>query len=163
MFKKTEVQKEEEPEDDSYDDNEDGEDGEIEIDNSDDIYSFSKVDESDKIYGSSVSDLISIFKCCILEKQKIIGIDTRDLYFRKLDAIADFLNNYVVDEEEPGNDDAVQIVFLTNGNVMKYTNIYVKGITQEKLEKTYNTIIAGKAIKESDYTAGDVKTRSQAK
>ncbi len=163
VFKKTEHAKEEEPDDDSYDDNEDGEDGEFEIDEADDIYSFSKIDESDKIYGSSIRDLVSVFKACVLEHQKVVALDTRDLYFRKLDAIADFLNDYVVDETEPGNEDACQIVFLTDGNVMKYTGIYVKGITQELLEKAYKLIISGKNIKESDFTAGDVKTRSQAK
>ena len=163
VFKKTEHAKEEEPEDDSYDDNDDGEDGEFELDEADDIYSFSKIDESDKIYGSSIRDLVSVFKACVLEHQKVVALDTRDLYFRKLDAIADFLNDYVVDETEPGNEDACQIVFLTDGNVMKYTGIYVKGITQELLERVYKLIISGKNLKESDFTAGDVKTRSQAK
>lgn len=163
VFKKTEHAKEEEPEDDSYDDNDDGEDGEFELDEADDIYSFSKIDESDKIYGSSIRDLVSVFKACVLEHQKVVALDTRDLYFRKLDAIADFLNDYVVDETETGNEDACQIVFLTDGNVMKYTGIYVKGITQELLERVYKLIISGKNLKESDFTAGDVKTRSQAK
>lgn len=163
VFKKTEHAKEEEPDDDSYDDNDDGEDGEFELDEADDIYSFSKIDESDKIYGSSIRDLVSVFKACVLEHQKVVALDTRDLYFRKLDAIADFLNDYVVDETEPGNEDACQIVFLTDGNVMKYTGIYVKGITQELLERVYKLIISGKNLKESDFTAGDVKTRSQAK
>lgn len=163
VFKKTEHAKEEEPDDDSYDDNDDGEDGEFELDEADDIYSFSKIDESDKIYGSSIRDLVSVFKACVLEHQKVVALDTRDLYFRKLDAIADFLNDYVVDETEPGNEDACQIVFLTDGNVMKYTGIYVKGITQELLERAYKLIISGKNLKESDFTAGDVKTRSQAK
>ena len=163
VFKKTEHAKEEEPDDDSYDDNDEGEDGEFELDEADDIYSFSKIDESDKIYGSSIRDLVSVFKACVLEHQKVVALDTRDLYFRKLDAIADFLNDYVVDETEPGNEDACQIVFLTDGNVMKYTGIYVKGITQELLERAYKLIISGKNLKESDFTAGDVKTRSQAK
>ena len=163
VFKKTEHAKEEEPDDDSYDDNDEGEDGEFELDEADDIYSFSKIDESDKIYGSSIRDLVSVFKACVLEHQKVVALDTRDLYFRKLDAIADFLNDYVVDETEPGNEDACQIVFLTDGNVMKYTGIYVKGITQELLERVYKLIISGKNLKESDFTAGDVKTRSQAK
>ena len=163
VFKKTEHAKEEEPDDDSYDDNDEGEDGEFELDEADDIYSFSKIDESDKIYGSSIRDLVSVFKACVLEHQKVVALDTRELYFRKLDAIADFLNDYVVDETEPGNEDACQIVFLTDGNVMKYTGIYVKGITQELLERVYKLIISGKNLKESDFTAGDVKTRSQAK
>lgn len=163
VFKMAEQAKEEEPDDKSYDDGEEGEDGEFDLDEADGIYSFSKVDESDKLYGSSVFDLVSIFKACVLESQRIIAIDTRDLYFRKLDAIADFLNSFYVDETLPGNEDSLQIVFLTDGNVMKYTGIYVKGIDQERLESVYKSIISGKNLREYDYTAGDVKTRSQAK
>lgn len=165
VFKATDAKKEDEPEEEGYDDDEEGEDGEFSIEGSaeDEMFSFNKIDESDKVYGSSVIDLIGIFKACVLPQQKLVGIDVRNLYYKKRDAIIDYLAPFAVDEELPENEDALQIVFLTEGNVMKYSGIYAKGIDQDNLERTYKSIVKGKGTKDIDYTQGDVNNRSQAK
>lgn len=117
---------------------------------------FTLIDESDKLFGSSIHDMISVFGTCILTEQKICGVDTRNMYFKKKDAIIDYLIKYMCDENDP---DGLQIVFLTDANILKYTGIYVKNLDSDK----FNYLIKNAINKESDYTQGDVKTRSQAK
>jgi hypothetical protein len=78
------------------------------------------------------------------------------MYYKKKDALIDYLMQYICDEQDP---EGYQIVFLTDSNILKYTGIYVKNLSYEKLEEAYSTANS----KESDYTKGDVKTRSQAK
>lgn len=151
----------EEEEDTEYDDNDEDELDELELSGADDISVFSKVDESNKLYGSSLHDLISIFGCCIIEAQKVCGIDTRDMHFRKKDALIDYLMHYICDEDDDG---ALQIVFLTDANILKYTGIYVKGISASEFEGKYKALMhSDTSESKMDFTEGDVKTRSQAK
>lgn len=122
---------------------------------------FTVLDDSGKLFGSNINDLINIFGTCILEKQKICGINTKDLYYKKKDAIIDFLLNYVCDENEK---DATQVVFLTDANVLKYTGIYISGLSATTLENKYKEILKGRVAKDSSsYTEGDIHNRSQAK
>ena len=100
--------------------------------------------------------MINIFGSCILKQHKICGINTKDMYYKKKDALIDYLMGYICDKSEP---DALQIVFLTDANILKYTGIYVKDLDPDKLEKAYKNV--GKS--ETDFTQGDVKNRSQAK
>lgn len=124
-------------EDSEYEDEEDEESLDAGADIADDLGIFSKIDESNKLFGSSLHDLISVFKTCIIETQRVCGIDTRDMYFKKKDALIDFLMAHVCDESEPGSN---QIVFLTDGNVLKYTGIYIKGIKASELEAKFKEI-----------------------
>lgn len=150
-------EKKEAEEESEYSDDETDEDSmEDMLDESEDIKAFSMISEKDELFGSSIHDMLNIFGVCLLAEQKICGINTKDLYYKRKDAIIDYLMNYVCDENDP---DALQIVFLTDANILKYTGIYVKGFSQEEIEKIYNS----KITKESDFTGGDVKNRSQAK
>lgn len=160
-FKAQEIQQDVE-EDKEYDESEDGDDIEGFVDDSTDVQVFSKVDESDKVFGSSVHDLIGIFGTCVLEQQKICGIDTRNLYYKKLDAIIDYLMNFVCDEDDDG---ALQVVFLTNANVLNYTGIYVKSVKASEFEAKYKAFLRNDKIdvNKDAYKEGDIDNRSQAK
>ena len=128
------------------------------VEGDEDIKSFTLIDESDKTFGSSIHDMINIFGACILKGQRICGINTKNMYYKKKDALIDYLMQYYVEDGED-DPDALQIVFLTDANILKYTGIYVKNLEYDKLESVYQSAMN----KESDFTQGDVKTRSQAK
>lgn len=147
---------EEEEVDEEYDDGEEDEFGELPSE-LDDVSVFSKIDESNKMFGSSVHDLISVFGTCILVPQKICGIDTRGMHFRKKDAIIDYLMNYICDEDDEG---AIQIVFLIDGNVLNHTGIYVRNLKASEFEAKYKAMMNGAS---NEYLEGDIHTRSQAK
>lgn len=155
-FKAGDNKAEDEEEDSEYDENIDEDDLLDTVEGDEDDRQFTLVDESDKTFGSSVHDMINIFGSCILKQHKICGINTKDMYYKKKDALIDYLMGYICDKSEP---DALQIVFLTDANILKYTGIYVKGLDPDKLEKAYKNV--GKS--ETDFTQGDVKNRSQAK
>ena len=129
---------------------------EDELDESDDTKEFSLISEKDELFGSSIHDMLNIFKVCILAEQKICGINTKNLYYKRKDYILNYLTNYLCEADDP---DGLQIVFLTDANILKYTGIYVKGFSQDEIEKIYYD----KKTHESDFTSGDVKNRSQAK
>jgi DNA polymerase I-like protein with 3'-5' exonuclease and polymerase domains len=152
----------EEKEDKQYVDGEEDEDVEdMLVEGDEGIQSFSKVDESDKLFGSSIQDLINIFGACIIEQSKVIGVNVKDMHFRKRDALVDYLTRYVCDEDDP---DGLQIVFLKAGNILNYTGVYVKGIKSSDFDKTYKTLMeTGKLESDMDFTEGDVQNRSQAK
>jgi len=150
-----------EKEDLEYNDGDEDDDIDM-LDDSSDTQIFSQVDESNKMFGSSLHDLIGIFGACVLEQQKICGIDTRNMYFKKKDAIIDYLMHYICDENDEG---ALQIVFLTDANVLNYTGIYVKGIVASKFEAQYKALLASEKAgsNENLYKDGDIDNRSQAK
>lgn len=147
-------QKNEADEDTEYSDDEEDMDDMIESTENDAKYTV--IDESNQLFGSSIHDMINIFGVCCLKAQKICGINTKNMYYKNKDAIIDYLMNFICDEDDP---DGLQIVFLTDANVLKYTGCYVKNVNVDKLEKLFKS----KNLKDMDYNAGDVKTRSQAK
>lgn len=156
-FKSTDNKAEDEEEDKEYSEDETDDSEMFEaVEGDNDAKAFTIVDESDKTFGSSIHDMINIFGACILPQQKICGINTKNMYYKKKDALIDYLMNYLCDENDAG---ALQIVFLTDANVLKYTGYYVKDLDQDKFEAAYKNA----SIKESDYTQGDVNNRSQAK
>lgn len=156
-FKAGDNKAEDEEEDKEYSDGEDTDDDEMELlEGDEDIRSFTLIDESDKTFGSSIHDMINIFGACILPQQRICGINTKNMYFKKKDVLIDYLMQYMCDEDES---EGLQIVFLTDANVLKYTGIYVKNLNNDKLEEAYKNANA----LSSDYTEGDIKNRSQAK
>lgn len=130
------------------------------IDYSADAQVFSCIDESNKLFGSSVQDLIATFGACILPGQHICGLDVRNIYFKKLDALIDFLTGYLCDPDDEG---ALQIVFLNNANILKYTGQYVKGIRASEFETEYKTLMAKKHFDtEWEKNQGDINNRAQA-
>lgn len=96
-------------------------------------YEFAMIDESDKVFGASLHDLISTFKIYMI-KNKVIGIDTKDMYYKTKDAVVDYLSAHVCDEDDP---DGMEIVFLTDANVLNRTGIKVKNISLKELEHRY--------------------------
>lgn len=145
----------------SDEDDEDMEFGEIDG-GADDIAVFSKIDESNKMFGASIHDIIAVFGCCMIDVQKICGVDTRDMHFRKRDALADYLSQYACEEDDP---DGYQIVFLTDANVLKYTGVFIKGLRASDFEARYKEMMnsGNTSNGDSDYLQGDIHTRSQAK
>lgn len=142
-----------------YSDDEE-EDDVADIDYSADAQVFSCIDESNKLFGSSVQDLIATFGACILPGQHICGLDVRNIYFKKLDALIDFLTGYLCDPDDEG---ALQIVFLNNANILKYTGQYVKGIRASEFETEYKTLMAKKHFDtEWEKNQGDINNRAQA-
>lgn len=156
-FKAGDNKAEDEEEDKEYSEDEGDEDDIMDmVEGDDDIKSFTLVDESDKTFGSSIHDMINVFGACILVQQRICGISTKNMYYKKKDALIDYLMQYMCDPEDP---DGLQIVFLNDANVLNYTGVYVKNLDNDKLEQAYrNANNSG-----SDFTQGDVKNRSQAK
>lgn len=156
-FKAGDNKAEDEEEDKEYSEDEGDEDDIMDmVEGDDDIRSFTLVDESDKTFGSSIHDMINVFGACILVQQRICGISTKNMYYKKKDALIDYLMQYMCDTEDP---DGLQIVFLNDANVLNYTGVYVKNLDNDKLEQAYrNANNSG-----SDFTQGDVKNRSQAK
>lgn len=121
-------------ESDDYDDGDDIEDFDpIEgIADSDRI--FSLVDESDKTFGSSVVDLIDVFGACILNRQRICGIDMRGTSAKAKDNMSEYLCRYLC---EPTDDGALQVIFLVEGNILNKTGVYVRGISGSEIEAQY--------------------------
>ena len=100
--------------------------------------------------------MIEQFGTCILADAGICGIDTRNMHFSKRDLIIDYLLGYQCDRDELG---ALEIVFLSPGNILNRTSVYVKNIDIDAFEnkmKAYNK-------NDYDYKNADIHTRSQAK
>lgn len=118
-----------EEEDKDFDEDDENE----ELDEYDADYQFTMVDESDKVFGASLHDLISTFKIYVI-KDKVVGIDTRDMYYKTKDAVVDYLSVHACDEEDPHG---MEVVFLTDANVLNRTGIKVKGLNLRELEARY--------------------------
>lgn len=119
--------------DNGYEDDAD-EEGFVDIDD-DSIFTnseFVPVDESDKMYGCSVQDLILTFGNFVSKTRKVCGIDMRNISETKTDAIIDYLYEHVCDENDDG---AMEIMFLQNCNILSRTGVFVKGIDGSEVEK----------------------------
>lgn len=136
-FTATEVKQDEPEEEKEYTDDQEAGDDELDVDGGPDTFSVARqIDESSKTFGSSIQDLINIFGACILEKQKICGINTKDVTDRQKDKIIDYIMKYVSD-----TDTGYEVVFLTSANVLKHTGIFVAGINEDALDKVYKNIM----------------------
>ena len=138
-------QKKEEAEKDSeeYDDTDDEE---MEIDDilveaEDSMGIFSQIDESNKLFGSSIQDIINVFGCCVLVPQKLCGINIKGYNWKQVDLMIEFLVRYECEKDDP---DALRIVFLKDGNVLKYVDFWVKNIKASELEAQYKGVKATK-------------------
>ena len=132
-----------EKESEGYDDTDEDEPeiDDILIESDDTVGIFSEINESDKLFGSSIQDMISIFGCCILVPHKLCGLDIRGYGFRQIDAMVNYIAQFSCEPDDP---DAKRVVFLKEGNVLKYTDVYVKNIKSSELEKQYKEIRANK-------------------
>lgn len=161
---------------DDYDDNGDNDEFDIDSDiiETEEDREFRLISEEDKLFGSSVHDIINIFGCCLLREKRVCGISTKNMNGRQLDKLLDFLSDYMqiaeTDEQKESlrqATDNYELIFLSDSNVLKYTGIYVSGLTNSELNTAYKSIISDQAIKSKkttgDYSEGDIDNRSQAK
>lgn len=95
---------------------------------------FRLIDESDKVYGSNINDIIAQFGICVINHAHICGIDVRNIYFKNLDNIINYLIKHQCDESDP---EALQVVYLKPGNILQKLPIFVKNINSESLENIY--------------------------
>ena len=96
--------------------------------------SFKLLDDSDKTFGSTIKDLIKTFGIAIVRNKKIIGINTLDLAYYRKTRVIEYLSQFTCEESDP---DALEIVFLSTGNLLNNTGVFVKGIDDNKLEQIY--------------------------
>lgn len=118
-----------EEEDTEYDE---GDEDDIELEDLDYAEnSFSIIDETNTLYGSSIQDLIRIFGMFVSQAKRICGINIAKLNYKQKDNLIDFLEKHVCDETAEGS---MEIVFLKDANVLNYTGLYVKNIDGSALE-----------------------------
>ena len=125
---KTESMEDTEDEDEEYTDGDDDDTGD-DLDINDSV--FTVIDESNVVYGTSIQDLIANFGFFVSKAHKICGINSINLHYTKKDQLVDFLYAHLCDEDDP---DAMEIVFLQEGNILNRTGVYVKNIGYHDLE-----------------------------
>ena len=128
FFKAQEVQNEVEEEEEYSDGEDEGEDGEI-----DDIgeTDFALIDESSKLFGASIHDLIKTFGCFVSKSMRTCGIDLNVIGYKEKENIVEFLAKHACDMDDP---DGLEIVFLQEANILNRTGIYVKNISGSDIE-----------------------------
>ena len=124
-FSANEVTKDQEEEKEYFDDDED-DIGELEVDDRD----FVLVDESDKMFGASIIDLINQFGYFVSVKKRVCGVKLSGLSKKRVSQIADYLQSKVVDKTNEGS---MEVCFLMEGNILKRSNIYVSNIDANKI------------------------------
>ena len=141
-FTTQEVVKEAEPED-NYDDSDDIEDIDDIFDEYEPEDTEGVIEKTDnKIFGSTINDLVAQFKVFVSKRNRICAVDTRNLYYKNKDAILDYIQEHIIElpagvykSEDPA---ALEVAFLSTGNQLNRTGMYVKGVKQSELEKIYN-------------------------
>lgn len=129
-YKYGNAEKYEEEEDKEYDEDEDEDD----LEGIEEEKQYTMIDESDKLFGSSINDIIGTFGVCLLKNQRICGVDMRDAYYKTKDAVVDYLTAHACDSDDA---DGLEVVFLVDGNILNRTGIKVKGIKASELESRY--------------------------
>jgi len=128
---------------DEYDDSEESTEN-MEIDSIDEsiVYydkEFKLVDEDNKIYGTSLQDIIRIFGACILDVKNICGIMVSGLSNKQKEMLIDYISSYIT---EDSTENSKRLIFLKDGNLLYDTKVYVRGISQDSLIKQYRKIIS---------------------
>lgn len=127
MFKAQEVVEDVEEDDEYNDEDEEMDEGDMEYGETD----FALIDESDKVYGSSIQDLIKIFGCFVSRVKGVCGIDLNVLGYKKKEAIVEFLSEHVCDKDASG---AMEIVFLQEAGILNRTGVFVNNIDGSQIE-----------------------------
>lgn len=107
----------------------DGEEEDFELEEYFTQTDFALIDEEDKLSGVNLVDLIDTFGLIVSDELKVVGVDTRNLTYGKLDRLGDYLNSKKVDSDE----DAYQVVLLGVNNRLNYLPFYVKDINGSEL------------------------------
>lgn len=134
MFHAPNQQVEDKEEDKEYDDDPDGEFDPDDLEGGGDTLGgtdFALVDESSKVYGTSVHDLIKIFGIFVSKTKKVCGIDINKLNIAKKDALIEYLSNHVCESDAPG---AMEVMFLQQSNILNRTGIFVNNIEGSQVE-----------------------------
>lgn len=95
------------------------------------------ISESDKVYGSTLQDLIKTFKVAVIPSKHILGIATDTMWKSAIEDLADYISGHAYTDEyiDEEDDSVLEVVFLKAGNVLNHTGIYVKDIDEDELTK----------------------------
>lgn len=93
---------------------------------------FTVIDEKNELFGSSLQDLIAIFHFFVSPDMGVCCIDSMDLSYQKKDELVEFLCQHLCNSEDEG---AMELIFLQPGNILNRTGTFVKGISDEEIEK----------------------------
>lgn len=92
---------------------------------------FALIDESSKVYGASIHDIIKIFGCFVSKAKKVCGIDLNILNYKQKENIIEYLSEHACKQDDPG---AMEIIFLQEANILNRTGIYVNNIEGSQVE-----------------------------
>lgn len=93
---------------------------------------FALIDEDDKLFGISLQDLIKEFGLIVSQERRVCGIDIRIMPYKKKDELVEFLIEHQTTSDD---EDAMQVVFLQENNVLFNTNVWVSGIDGSSLNR----------------------------
>lgn len=117
-----------------YEDSEDEDSDEDDFD----VGTFTVIDESDVMYGSSLQDLIAQFHYFVSVDMGVCCIDSLNLPYGKKDELVDFLFEHLCDREDEG---AMEIIFLQDGNILNRTGVFVNNLYSSDVESQLNKLI----------------------
>jgi len=103
---------------------------------------FALIDESDTLFGIDLRDVIKQFGLVVARDNNgkdICGMHIGELSSMRASNLGEYLQEHECNENDLG---ALEIVFLKSGNVLQYTNRYVKDIQASKMSVilNYNSI-----------------------
>lgn len=119
--------------DSDYDDGEEQDDlldGDIDYNESE----YLLVDESGKVFGCRVQDILEQFKVCLLEESHICGIDLTSMARDRYERIIDYLSEHVCEEG------GYEVVFMKPGRFLTRTSIYVDNVDISVLDNMANSV-----------------------
>ena len=87
---------------------------------------FALIDEDMSLYGVALQDVIKQFGLIVSKEKRVCGIDVTIMPYKMKDALVDYLDEHVCDKDD---EDAVQVIFLRENNVLFHTGVWVKGIS----------------------------------
>ena len=87
---------------------------------------FALIDEDMSLYGVSLQDIIKQFGLIVSKEKRVCGIDVTIMPYKMKDALVDYIDEHVCDKDD---EDAVQVIFLRENNVLFNTGVWVKGIS----------------------------------
>lgn len=110
----------------------DGEDDELDELSEDSVTtSFALIDESDKVYGATIHEIIKQFNLLVAKNQKICGVNLNAFNYKQKEEIVEFLSEHSCEE---GDEGAMEVVFLQEANILNRTGVYVNNIDSSALE-----------------------------
>lgn len=95
---------------------------------------FALLDESDKAYGVDLVELIDLFGYMISKNLGVCGIDIRGMRYTEIERVSNYLEEHAAIEGDDIND-CLEVVLLTNNNILNRTGYYVKDIEGSAIAK----------------------------